>query len=421
MNAWKRKTVLFLSGQTLSLFGSYLVQYAIMWHLTLVTKSGAVMTAYILAGFIPSLLLSPFAGVWADRFDRKKLIALADGGIALVSLAASILLLQGVPELPLFFIIAALRSFGAAVHQPAVGAFLPKIVPPEELMRINGINGSIQSALMLLSPIAAGALLALADVPVIFLIDVATAALAITVLLAFVRVEAAAPAESETGSEAGGPTAAEGGINYFKDILEGLHYVRRHPYLLSFFTYLGILYFLVSPAAFLTTIQTARSFGGEVWRLTALEIVFSVGMMAGGAIIASWKGYRNRMKTINLGTLTMALCTLGLAASPYLPRAAAFPVYLVFMGLFGIGMPFFNTPSTVMLQEHVEDAFLGRTFSVLAMISGSLMPGAMLIFGPIADKVSVEAILAGCGASMVLLAVSVPRYKRLMDAGEPAR
>ena len=70
---WKRDLALFMSSQTFSLLGSSLVQYAMLWHLTLTTKSGAMMTLYIICGFVPTFLLSPFAGVWADRYDRKQI------------------------------------------------------------------------------------------------------------------------------------------------------------------------------------------------------------------------------------------------------------------------------------------------------------------------------------------------------------
>lgn len=73
---WKRDVILFLVGQTISLFGSSLVQYAIMWHITLETQSGTMMTIFIICGFLPTFFLSPFAGVWADRYNRKKLLSL---------------------------------------------------------------------------------------------------------------------------------------------------------------------------------------------------------------------------------------------------------------------------------------------------------------------------------------------------------
>ena len=68
---WDKKVVLFLTTQIISLFGSALVQYAIMWHITLETKSGIMMTVSILCGFLPNFFLSPFAGVWADRYNRN--------------------------------------------------------------------------------------------------------------------------------------------------------------------------------------------------------------------------------------------------------------------------------------------------------------------------------------------------------------
>jgi len=71
--AWKKNIVLFLSSQTISLFGSSLVQYAMMWYITLTTQSGVMMTIFILCGFVPAFLLSPAAGVWADRYNRKML------------------------------------------------------------------------------------------------------------------------------------------------------------------------------------------------------------------------------------------------------------------------------------------------------------------------------------------------------------
>ena len=94
-NNWKRNIVLFLGSQTISLFGSALVQFAILWHITLETKSGIMMMLYILCGFVPTFLLSPFAGVWADRFNRKLLIAGADMLIAVSTLALAILFMNG--------------------------------------------------------------------------------------------------------------------------------------------------------------------------------------------------------------------------------------------------------------------------------------------------------------------------------------
>lgn len=405
-SSWKKNIAVFLSSQTLSLFGSSLVQYALMWHITLETKSGLMMTLYIVCGFLPTFFLSPFAGVWADRYDRKKLIILADALIALVTLAMAIVFLSGNKSIPLLFLAAGIRAFGSAIQHPAVGAMLPQMVPQESLTRINGINGSIQSALSLVSPIASGALLGLAGIEFIFFIDVATAALAIALLAGFLKVKPHAKAlESKA--------LPGGGFSYFKDMADGFRYIREHRFLVGYFIYVGLFLWMITPAAFLTPLQTTRRFGEEVWRLTALEILFSAGMMLGGVAIAAWGGFRNRMKTMVLSNAIMALCTLALGI------VGEFWLYLAIMGVFGVTIPFYNTPSMVMIQEHVEEAYMGRVFSVMTMVSTSLMPLGMLVFGPLADAMRIEILLLGTGAAMLALGAVVLGRKRLMEAGLP--
>jgi len=100
---WRRDATIFLTGQTVSLFGSMLVQYAIMWHLTLTTKSGAVMALASVFGFLPQAVVSIFGGVWADRLDRKKLIIGADATIAVTTLALAMLMLNGADSLWLIY------------------------------------------------------------------------------------------------------------------------------------------------------------------------------------------------------------------------------------------------------------------------------------------------------------------------------
>src|SRR5690606_28441662 len=118
-----------------------------------------------------------------------------------------------------------------------------------------------------------------------------------------------------------------------------------------------------------------RSFGDDVWRLSAIEVAFSIGMMIGGGVIASWGGFKNKIVTQTFASLIMALSTIALGIVPL------FWIYLAFMALFGLAMPIFNTPANVLLQEKVEEDYLGRVFGVMGMITTSMMPLGMLIFG----------------------------------------
>lgn len=398
---WKKNIILFLSSQTISLFGTALVQYAIMWHITLTTESGVMMTISIICGFLPTFFLSPFAGVWADRYNRKYLIAAADSGIAAATLILAILFMNGYDDLWLLFVMSAVRALGSAIQGPAVGSILPLIVPEEQLTRVNGVNGSIQALVTLAAPMVSAALLSVTDLGAIFLIDVVTAAIAVAILLLFLRVKAhAKAAEVQT-------------TGYFADMRRGFDYVRSHDYLKKFFVFMMFFMLLAAPAAFLTPLQVTRSFGPDVWRLTAIEIAFSIGMMAGGALIASWGGFRNKTHTMTLSCLLFGVCTVALGVVPN------FWVYIAFMGIAGVSMPLFNTPASVMLQEKIEPDYLGRIFGVMGMISSVTMPMGMLVFGPLSDVIAIEWLLIFTGVLLFAQAFFLLGTKSLIEAGRP--
>lgn len=398
---WKKNIVLFLGSQTISLLGSALVQYAIMWHITLTTQSGVMMTVAIVCGFLPTFLLSPFAGIWADRYNRKMLIIAADAMIALTTLVLALVYMLGHGELWLLFLLSVVRALGAGVQTPAVGAVLPQIVPEDKLMKVGGTNGSLQALTMLAAPMASGALLTVAELQVIFLVDVITAAVAIMILL-LLRIPAHAKAAEKQHA------------GYWTDLKLGLAYIRTHAFLGRYFLFCAIFMVMSAPVAMLTPLQVTRSFGSDVWRLTAIEVVFSAGMMLGGALIAAWGGFKNRIHTITLACLITGVCTAALGIVPN------FWIYLVFMGLVGIAMPLFNTPSTVLLQEKVDGDYLGRVFGVMGAIGSSMMPLGMLLFGPIADVVKIEWMLIGTGIWMFIQGFFLSGSRVLVEAGKPA-
>lgn len=400
-NNWRKNIILFLSSQTISLFGSMLVQYAISWYITLKTQSGVMMTISIICGFLPTFFLSPFAGVWADRYNRKLLIMFADSLTAIATLVLAILFFMGHNALWLIFVALIIRSVGAGIQTPAVGAFIPQLVPEDKLTKITAINSSIQSMTMLVCPMISGLLLNVTTIEKIFFIDVITAAMAVSILLMFLHVPAHAKAlEKQTTS-------------YFKDLHEGYNYIKNHDYVKAFFTFCTFFFILVAPVAFLTPLQVTRTFGNEVWRLTAVEIAFSVGMMLGGILMAYWGGFRNKVHSMVFATLIIGAGTFVLGVIPN------FWLYLFSMSLVGVSMPIFNTPSTVLLQQKVEPDFLGRVFGVLGMISSIMMPLGMLIFGPIADIISIEYLLIGTGILIFAMSFFMAGSKVLIEAGKP--
>lgn len=131
-------------------------------------------------------------------------------------------------------------------------------------------------------------------------------------------------------------------------------------------------------------------------------------------MLATWGGFKNKIHTMAMAGLLMGACTIALGVVPI------FAIYLTFMSLFGLAMPFFNTPFTVLLQEKVEPDYLGRVFGVLTMISTSMMPLGMLVFGPVADVVAIEWLLMGTGVLLLVLVFTLIGNKVLVEVGKPA-
>jgi DHA3 family macrolide efflux protein-like MFS transporter len=156
----------------------------------------------------------------------------------------------------------------------------------------------------------------------------------------------------------------------------------------------------------------ARSFGSDVWRLTAIEVAFSMGMILGGIALASWGGFKNKVHTMTMASFLIGACTMALGAAP------VFSVYIFFMALCGVALPVFNTPATVLLQEKVEEDYLGRVFGVLSMISNTMMPLGMLAFGPMADVVKIEWMLLATGALIFVMGFFLLSNKAMLEAGK---
>lgn len=392
---WKKTVGVFMISQTVSLLGSMLVMYAIMWHITLETQSGLMMTIMVMCTFIPALLISPFAGVWADKLNRKMLMIVADMGIALVTLIIAILFLMGIREVWILFVVSVVRSFGQSVHQPAVSAVYPQIVPETHLVRVQGIAQGIQSSSMILMPLLAGLLLAYFELELILFIDVVTAAIAVMILVTYVKLPKHA-AESHPST-----------IDYFEDIKRGIHYAFTHKLIFNILLFSFLFMIMVAAPSFLTYLQVARVFGAEAWRLSALEAIFGTGMLLGSIVITIWGGFKNRLVTFFLCYIAIGLGTVGLG----LPFNFIF--YIGLWGFVGFFISLSNPLMVGLIQEKVDPKYIGRVFSVFGLINTISLPLGMLIFGPLSDVFDISLIILLSGVGMGIIAM-VPLFNRTL-------
>lgn len=384
---WKNSITRFLTAQTISLFGSSLVQYAIVWYITLTTSSGKMLTISTLCGFLPQILISLFAGVWIDRYDRKKMIMLSDSAIAVSTLLLAIAFLSGHKSVWLLFAALVVRSAGTGIQTPAVNAMIPQIVPQSHFMKINGINSALSSMMMFLSPAASGAILSMAPLEATLFIDVLTAVIGVGIT-ATIR---ARPYERRI-------TPGNTGL---KEIKDGFRYLKSNRFIKRLLLFQITILFLVSPSAFLTPLMVSRTFGREVWRLTASEMTYSLGMVLGGILIASWGGFKKRMNTTMAAGAIYGLIMIGLG------NAGVFLLYLLLNTAIGVASPCYNVPITVTIQEKVSPGMQGRIFSFMQIATSCALPFGMVVFGPLADVMPVQRLFNAAGLMILILSLAV--------------
>lgn len=394
-NNWKSAVIRFLTAQTISLFGSSLVQYSIVWYITLSTSSGGMLTISTLCGFLPQIFISLFAGVWIDRYDRKKMIMLSDTVIAVSTLLLAVLFLTGHKNIWFVFSVLIVRSAGTGIQTPAVNALIPCLTPKEKLMKVNGINSTLSSIMMFLSPAAGGVILSFAPLETALFIDVLTAivGVGITATVPVCRKKEA-PASLSPDKESN---------SYLTEIKYGFLYLKENRFLRRLLLFQITILFLISPSAFLTPLMVSRTFGAEVWRLTASEMTYSLGMVLGGLLIASWGGFRKKINTTLAAGAAYGLLMVGLGIAP------AFLVYLICNTMIGITSPCYNTPVTVTIQETVPANMHGRIFSFMQIATSCALPLGMTVFGPVADFIPIQWILIGAGMIVTVISLSAHR------------
>lgn len=396
---WKRQFLILWLGQAASILTSSVSQYALIWYLTIRTGSAAVLSLAAIAALLPQGLLSPFTGAVADRFDRRKIMALADGSIALVTLG--LVALSAVwQQLPVAAVMAALalRSVGSAFHAPCLQAVTPLIVPLHRLNQCAGWSQGVQTVSLLASPALAALLYAAVPLPAILLLDALGAGLAITAL-----VLARLPALRSGG------TAAS--FSLLGDTREGIALLKSQRWLWQLCLICALFSLAVMPISALFPLLCMGYFGGTALTASAVETAFSVGMLLASAMLGLWRGIRNRITVMAGALFFLSACLL--AAGRLTPDA--FRLFLLLAFGMGCSTPLFSSLMTALLQQKIEGNFLGRVLGLSTAIMTLASPIGLAASGLFAQRLGVIHWLSLAGAGTLLcsvLCLALPAVRR---------
>ncbi len=413
-----RGYIAFWSGQLVSTFGTSIVQTGIIIWITFTTGSPLLLGVAAFLAFGAQIALSPIAGVFIDRWSRKKTIAISDGLQAAAAFSLIYLLTIGRADINTILAVLTFRGALSAFHDPAVQAIIPLMIPEHRLSRMNALT-YLAGGLMNVIGLPIGGLLYVllsADLAKILWIDVITFLVAVvpTVVVFIPTVKRESLSKKRS--------------SFRHDFGEGLSFIRQKKGLLTLLSTFTIANFLLTPFGILLPILTVQVLvpgdpnGAIIYG--ALGGLQQGSGLAAAAFMSAWKGFRRNVVGVVAGLLLGASGTLLVSLSPSLGIFLANIttegiLWLAIAGciLVGLTSPIANVASQTIWQKVVPPEKLGRVFSVRIFIAQSTAPLAMILSGVMADFLGTQLVIMICAiAELTALGIawsftSLPRVE----------
>ena len=373
---WAVRFFTIFTGQAFSLFGSSLVQFALIWYLTQKTGSATVLATASLFAMLPQILLGPIAGTVVDRGNRRLIMIFSDATIAIFTLLLAYLFWSGKVEVWHIYLISAIRSLGGAFHHPAMAASTSLMVPKEQLSRVSGANQTMQGLVSIVAPPVGALLVAVMATENMLMIDVVTAVMGITPLLFF-----SVPQPKQEKHHESAPRKS-----FMQDMGAGVKYMVSWPGLLMMGLMATMLNFVLGPTTALTPLLVTKYFGKGALELGSLDSFFGIGMIAGGITLSIWGGFKKKIVTSLSGIIMFSFAILAIAIAP----ADKFWVMVASMFVIGFMMPMANGPIHALFQTLIEPNMQGRVLSLVSSVAQAMMPLSLIIAGPVTDATSYQ-------------------------------
>ncbi len=393
---WKPRFFTIFGGQALSLFGSSLVQFALVWYLTQQTGSATILATATLVAMLPQIILGPFVGALVDRWNRRLVMMVADGLIALATFVLAGLFWFDLVQVWHIYAILLLRSTGGAFHWPAMSASTSLMVPKEHLARVAGLQQTLHGLVSIVAPPTGAVLISLIPTQGVLMIDVVTALIAIIPLFLI-----AIPQPIREQTESG-----EHKTSYWQDVREGLAYVAAWPGLMGILLMAVFINFLLTPTGSLMPLLVTKHFGLGALEFGLTDSLFGVGMIVGGILLGVWGGFKKRIVTSLTGIVGLGFGVILTGLAP----ANMFWMALAGMAVVGFMSPITNGPLHAVIQATVKPEMQGRVMSLINSAATAMTPLSLAVAGPVSDLVGIRSwyifggvvcLLMGAGAFFV--------------------
>lgn len=405
-----RNMLLFFTGKLASILGSGMYTFIVGLYILKLTGSGSSFAVTMLCGMLPRIVLAPFAGVMADRMNRRRLLIYSDLAAVLTLLLTFLAVsLGGVSLLPIYTSLV-LLSVCSTFYGISVSSSLLQLVDSQHIQRAGSLNQMAGSIGSLLAPVLGGMLYAIVPLKLFLLLNAAGFTVS-TLMSCGLRFKPAADMEesSEVAHSAPQKHTPETHSNVLAELRSslagGLSYVFQKPVIRAVLIIVfWVNFFVVSLNVVLpfAAVQTLSLSSGQYGTMEA--------MLAAGMLVMSLLLTVRRQNSSPAGSLIRGLATLGLLflamALPLLfsfSTTSAFLFLSVLMFLVGSTVMNINIPIQVYLQQTVEEEYRGRVFAVVETASGAIAPVGMILYGVLVDLLPAAILLAASGFAVLLV------------------
>jgi len=395
----------FWSGQLFSLLGSTIVQFVIIWWITIETENLTIISVAAFFSFLPQFIFGPLAGVFADRWNRKILIGLSDFFQAITTLSLVLLFFFDIQEVWMIILINSFRGLFQGFHWPAVNAIIPLMIPKENLSRMNAINYIFTGLVTTMGPVIAGTFLLILPIDQILWVDILTFIFAIIPLL-LIKIPPL-PKKEKIKKE-----KIKKEKSYLGEFKNGLRAIKLVPGLLTLLFVATILNFLGNPYSTLMVYYVEVTHFGTVENTAIVLSSIQAGMFVGAIIVLLKKVWKKKILIIFLGIFIGEIGHLILSFAP----TQNFLVISIGGFIFAFIVPFVNTMFLTILQTVIPPDKQGRVMSNVITIVTLVSPLAMIISGPLAELMGITTLFMVSSSLNIIFIVIIWIFSNIRNA-----
>ena len=396
---WKKSIIVIWTGQAFSIISSSAAGFAAMWYITETTGSALYLSLGAIFVLLPMGLLSPFGGIVADRYDRKKVIVLSDMSIGVISVILGMIILFGKISLPLLLIVLMARSCMQAFHTPAMTALMPLMVPEKQLVRINALDQALFSASAICGPVIGIFLYTSIGFEAVLFLDGICAIIACACL--------AVRKAPKTGNGVIEGQSAMG------ELKEGLLYIKTDRGLLKLFVVCTLAMVVSMPVGSLFPLMTYDVFSGTGYQASLVEAIWGVGMLIGSIILLIWGGIERLMIIVFVAGLGVGISILLCG----LLNGSQFIIFVILTWFMAFAMSLFSGPIMPIMQKRVPQEKMGRIMGLYVTLATLASPIGLVFAGIFAEKVGISLwfFISGFALCVLIGIAAMSKDLRLLD------